>query len=151
VYGPRQMLRHNRQGFIGWFIRLAIENRTIQIFGDGSQLRDFVYVDDVVNANILIGTESGNRNRIYNVGSGTKISISELARMEVRLFARSENVTEFPITYSKEKIGDITQSWADIMKIRTDAGFDPAISIEEGLRRYLNWFVKNKKSIATRI
>src|SRR5690606_16950241 len=55
VYGPRQLVRHNRQGFIGWFIRLAIEDREIQVFGDGSQLRDFVYVDDVVEAFLLAG------------------------------------------------------------------------------------------------
>ena len=48
VYGPRQLIRHNRQGFIGWFIRLAIEDQPIQIYGDGSQMRDFVFVDDVV-------------------------------------------------------------------------------------------------------
>ena len=50
VYGPRQLIRHNRQGFIGWFIRLAIEDAEIQVFGDGSQMRDFVYVDDAADA-----------------------------------------------------------------------------------------------------
>src|ERR1051326_385641 len=50
VYGPRQLVRHNRQGFIGWFIRLAVEGREIEVFGDGSQVRDFVYVDDAVDA-----------------------------------------------------------------------------------------------------
>ena len=50
VYGPRQLIRHNRQGFIGWFIRLALEDQEIQVFGDGSQIRDFVYVDDAVDA-----------------------------------------------------------------------------------------------------
>src|SRR3981189_268503 len=50
VYGPRQLLKHNRQGFIGWFIRLAIEDRTIEIYGDGTQRRDFVYVDDAADA-----------------------------------------------------------------------------------------------------
>ena len=57
VYGPRQLLQHNRQGFIGWFIRLAIEDQEIQIFGDGSQLRDFVYVDDAVDAFLRAGAE----------------------------------------------------------------------------------------------
>ena len=55
VYGPRQLIRHNRQGFIGWFIRLAIEDATIQIYGDGSQLRDFVYVDDAADAFLRAG------------------------------------------------------------------------------------------------
>ena len=55
VYGPRQLIKHNRQGFIGWFIRLALEGRAIQIFGDGSQLRDFVYVDDAADAFLRAG------------------------------------------------------------------------------------------------
>ncbi len=55
VYGPRQLIKHNRQGFIGWFIRLALEGREIQIFGDGSQIRDFVYVDDAADAFLRAG------------------------------------------------------------------------------------------------
>ena len=57
VYGPRQLIKHNRQGFIGWFIRLAIEDGEIQIFGDGSQLRDFVYVDDAADAFLRAGRD----------------------------------------------------------------------------------------------
>ena len=57
VYGPRQLIKHNRQGFIGWFIRLAIEDSEIQIYGDGSQLRDFVYVDDAADAFLRAGAE----------------------------------------------------------------------------------------------
>src|SRR5678816_2200018 len=56
VYGPRQLIRHNRQGFIGWFIRTAIEGGTIQIYGDGSQLRDFVFVDDAADIESLTVT-----------------------------------------------------------------------------------------------
>ena len=52
VYGPRQLIKHNRQGFIGWFIRTAIEDKTIQIYGDGSQLRDLVFVDDAADARL---------------------------------------------------------------------------------------------------
>ena len=55
IYGPRQLIRHNRQGFIGWFIRLAVEDKEIQIFGDGLQLRDFVYVDDAADAFLRAG------------------------------------------------------------------------------------------------
>ena len=63
VYGPRQLIKHNRQGFIGWFIRLAIEGREIQIFGDGSQLRDFVYVDDAADAFLRAGGDRRVRRR----------------------------------------------------------------------------------------
>ena len=58
VYGPRQLIKHSRQGFIAWFIRLAIENKPIQIYGDGSQLRDFVYVDDVADAFLRAGAHN---------------------------------------------------------------------------------------------
>ena len=55
VYGPRQLIKHNRQGFLAWFIRLAIEDRTIEIYGDGTQIRDFVYVDDAADAFLRAG------------------------------------------------------------------------------------------------
>ena len=68
VYGPRQLMRHNRQGFIGWFIRLAIEDKEIQIFGDGSQLRDFVYVDDAADAFLRAGATDACNGEVFNVG-----------------------------------------------------------------------------------
>ncbi len=63
VYGPRQLIKHNRQGFIGWFIRLAIEGQAIQIYGDGSQLRDFVYVDDAADAFLRAGASDAVQRR----------------------------------------------------------------------------------------
>ena len=68
VYGPRQLLKHNRQGFIGWFIRLAIEDREIQIYGDGEQLRDFVYVDDAADAFLRAGASDAWNGQVFNVG-----------------------------------------------------------------------------------
>ena len=68
VYGPRQLIKHNRQGFIGWFIRLAIEGQTIQIYGDGSQLRDFVYVDDAADAFLRAGASDACNGEVFNVG-----------------------------------------------------------------------------------
>ena len=68
VYGPRQLVKHNRQGFIGWFIRLAVEDREIQIYGDGSQLRDFVYVDDAADAFLRAGASDACNGEVFNVG-----------------------------------------------------------------------------------
>ena len=76
VYGPRQLIRHNRQGFIGWFIRLAIEDATIQIYGDGSQLRDFVYVDDAADAFLRAGASDACNGEVFNVGGDEPISAS---------------------------------------------------------------------------
>ena len=81
VYGPRQLIRHNRQGFIGWFIRLAIENREIQIFGDGSQLRDFVYVDDAADAFLRAGASDACDGDVFNVGGAEAISHRDLVTL----------------------------------------------------------------------
>ena len=74
VYGPRQLLKHNRQGFIGWFIRHAVENREIQIYGDGRQLRDFVYVDDAADAFLRAGATDACNGQAFNVGGAEPIS-----------------------------------------------------------------------------
>ena len=74
VYGPRQLIRHNRQGFIGWFIRLALEGREIQIYGDGSQLRDFVYVDDAADAFLRAGASDAVQRRRRSMSAATSRS-----------------------------------------------------------------------------
>ena len=83
VYGPRQLIKHNRQGFIGWFIRLALEGREIQIFGDGSQLRDFVYVDDAADAFLRAGAADACDGDVFNVGGDAPISHRDLAHLLV--------------------------------------------------------------------
>ena len=88
VYGPRQLIKHNRQGFIGWFIRLAIEGQTIQIYGDGSQLRDFVYVDDAADAFLRAGANDACNGEVFNVGGDVPVSHSDLAAELVRICGR---------------------------------------------------------------
>src|SRR5258707_5539888 len=81
VYGPRQLIRHNRQGFIGWFLRLALEGREIQIYGDGSQVRDFVYVDDVADAFLLAAATDTVNGDVFNVGGNEPIAHRDLVKM----------------------------------------------------------------------
>src|SRR3954465_6884581 len=85
VYGPRQLIRHNRQGFIGWFIRLAIEGRTIEVYGDGSQLRDFVYVDDAADAFLRAGADDRCNGEVFNVGGDRAVSLLDLAKLLIEV------------------------------------------------------------------
>src|SRR5687768_2907028 len=78
VYGPRQLIRHNRQGFIGWFIRLAIEDREIEIYGDGSQRRDFVFVQDAADAFLRAGASEASNGQVFNVGGLEPVSHHQL-------------------------------------------------------------------------
>ena len=81
MYGPRQLIKHNRQGFIGWFIRLAIEDREIEIYGDGSQQRDFVFVDDAAEAFMLAGASDLCNGEVFNVGGEQPIAHRDLVTL----------------------------------------------------------------------
>ena len=80
VYGPRQLIKHSRQGFIGWFIRLAVEDREIEIFGDGSQIRDFVFVDDAAEAFRKAGAAEECNGGVYNVGGPSRSASATSSR-----------------------------------------------------------------------
>jgi UDP-glucose 4-epimerase len=138
VYGPRQLLKHNRQGFIAWFIRLAIENQTIQIYGDGSQRRDFVYVDDAVDAFLRAGASDACNGEVFNVGGDEPISHRDLTAMLVRIAGSgSVGYVEWP---PEKKAIDIGSFYADSTKFRTTTGWAPCVRLEDGLRRTIAFY-----------
>jgi UDP-glucose 4-epimerase len=132
VYGPRQLIRHDRQGFIGWFIRLAIEGKTIQIYGDGSQLRDFVHVDDAADAFLRAGACDACNGEVYNVGGDGPISHRELAAMLVDV-AGSGRV-EYIDWPAEKKAIDIGSFYADSTKFKRVTGWSPSVALDDGLR-----------------
>jgi UDP-glucose 4-epimerase len=104
------------------------------LFGDGLQTRDFVYVGNVVQANLLAGTTPGIAGRAYNVGCGGRTSLLDLLGTLERILGRSiERKHDAP------RAGDIRESVADISKIRAELGYDPAVSVEDGLRRLVEF------------
>jgi UDP-glucose 4-epimerase len=138
IYGPRQLIRHNRQGFIGWFIRLAIEDRTIQIYGDGSQVRDFVYVDDAADAFLRAGADDRCNGEVFNVGGDRPVSLRELTSLliDVAGSGRVEYV-EWP---ADKKTIDIGSFYADSTKFSTTTGWKPAIDLKDGLRQTVAFY-----------
>ncbi len=138
VFGPRQLIRHNRQGFIGWFIRLAIEDREIQIFGDGSQLRDFVYVDDAADAFLRAGASDACNGEVFNVGGTEPISHHDLVQMLVQIAGSgSYRMVEWP---AEKKAIDIGSFYADSTKFKTAVGWEPRVSLAEGLNRTVRYY-----------
>jgi UDP-glucose 4-epimerase len=138
VYGPRQLIRHDRQGFIGWFIRLAIEDRTIQIYGDGSQLRDLVYVDDAADAFLRAGADDACNGDVFNVGGDAPVSHRDLTTMLIRV-AGSGRVAYVDWPGDKKAI-DIGSFYADSNKFTRTTGWRPSVPLEEGLRRTLAFY-----------
>jgi UDP-glucose 4-epimerase len=138
VYGPRQLIRHNRQGFIGWFIRLAIEDRTIQIYGDGSQIRDFVFVDDAADAFLRAGASDACNGEVFNVGGDHPISHRDLTSLLIAT-AGTGRVEFVPWPADKKAI-DIGDFYADSSKFHRTTGWQPAVGLREGFERTIAFY-----------
>jgi UDP-glucose 4-epimerase len=138
VYGPRQLIRHNRQGFIGWFIRLALEDGDIQIFGDGSQMRDFVYVDDAADAFLRAGASDACNGEVFNVGGTEPISHRDLATLLTRTAGGGRiHYVEWP---PEKKRIDIGSFYCDSTRFRERVGWTPQVTLREGLSRTLEYY-----------
>jgi len=133
VFGPRQ----RPDMAIAKFTMSLLQNIRPQIYGDGKQTRDFTYIDNVVDANILAMKSNINWG-IFNIGSGQRISINELLKMLNYICGTS--VT--PIHRMKRK-GDITHTWSDIKKTKEILNYEPKVDIKEGIKRYVVWVKKN--------
>src|SRR5687768_16461115 len=141
VYGPRQLLRHNRQGFIGWFVRLALEDREIEIFGDGSQVRDFVDVDDAVEACLTAGATDTVNGEAFNVGGEEHIAHRELVTMLIELAGSGRyTFVEWP---PEKKAIDIGSFYADSSLFRARTGWRPAVNLREGFARTFDYYRDN--------
>jgi UDP-glucose 4-epimerase len=141
TYGPRQLLKHSRQGFIGWFIRRIVEGEEIQLFGDGSQVRDFNYVDDVVDAMLLAAAREEANGLIFNLGGSEPISLKSLVDLMVEVNGGGRyRLVPFP---PDKKVIDIGDFYGDFSKIRTTLGWTPRTTLREGLLTTFDFYRKN--------
>jgi UDP-glucose 4-epimerase len=138
VYGPRQLIKHNRQGFVAWFIRRAVEGAEIQIFGDGSQLRDFVYVGDAVDAFLIAAMCDACNGDAYNVGGTEPIAHADLVRLLIELAgAGSYRFVDWP---ADKKAIDIGSFYADSSRFTATCGWRAAVSLRDGLRETIAFY-----------
>jgi UDP-glucose 4-epimerase len=138
VYGPRQLLRHNRQGFIGWFVRLALEDKEIDVFGDGSQIRDFVYVDDAVEAFLTAGASDVVNGEAFNVGGDEHIAHRDLVKLLVELAGSGRyKFIEWP---ADKKAIDIGSFYADSSLFKSRTGWKPTVDLREGFTRTFAYY-----------
>lgn len=139
-YGPRHQMKHGKYGILNWFIRLALDNETIQIYGDGSQLRDYNYVDDVTQAFLLAGASDASDGEAYNLGSGNPIRFKEMVEkiIEAAGSGRSEFIT-WPDDRKQIEVGDYV---ADYDKFRKAFGWEPKIGFDEGLKETVAFYKK---------
>lgn len=132
VYGPRQrpdMAFHR-------FIRAMVAGNEIEIYGDGEQTRDFTYISDAVDANLL-ALASEKWGEVYNIGGGTRITINESIKILESILGKKAR-----LKYKAPQRGDVTHTYADTTKAKRDLGFNPQTSLSEGLAAEADWIQK---------
>ena len=129
VYGPRQrpdMAFHK-------FLRATIADEPITVFGDGDQTRDFTFISDAVNANVLAAAQ-GVPGRVYNIGGGSRVSVNEVLGVIERVTGRRPRVLVDPV-----QKGDMRHTYADTSRARADLGYAPTVGLEAGLTAEYQW------------
>jgi UDP-glucose 4-epimerase len=142
TYGPRQLIRHNRQGFIAWFIRQAVEGGVIELYGEGRQRRDMNYVDDVVEALLLAGASEAAEGEVYNLGGDEPISLAELAEELISITGRG-TVRTVPFPPERQLI-DVGNTHSSFAKIEAALGWRPSTPLREGLRRTVEFYEQHR-------
>jgi UDP-glucose 4-epimerase len=143
IYGPRAQMKHSQYGVVNWFIRMALEGRTIQVFGDGQIKRDFLYVDDCVEALMKCARSDAAYGEILNVGVDQPTTFLELAQSLVQeCKGASWAYAPFSPERKAQEPGDF---YSDITKIRTLVGWEPTTSLAEGLRQSLAYYRRHRQ------
>jgi len=138
-FGPRQQMKHSHYSIVGWFIRMAMENRTIKVFGDGRQIRDYMFIDDLVEAFLCAACNLKTSGEIYNIGSGRGIRFVDMAKVIVKVIGKGRvKHIPWPAGYEKNETGDYK---ADITKIKK-LGWEPEVLFEDGIRRTYEYYRK---------
>jgi nucleoside-diphosphate-sugar epimerase len=137
TYGPRQHLSGNKQGFTGIFIRIAISGEQIQIFGDGKQLRDFNYIEDVVDALLLATNNPDLYGKVYNLGAKRYYSLLDFVRYLQKYCEFEYNIVPFPPNHEAVDIGDY---YANFELFHSLTGWEPRVELEEGLKKTVEYF-----------
>lgn len=138
TYGPRMRIKDARQTFLGYWIRALLEGESVEVWGDGSQIRDFNYVDDVVDAMLMAALSDDTGGQVYNLGSPEHINLKDLASLMVEINGRGDyQVIPFP---KDRKVIDIGDYYADWQKIRQALSWNPATNLKEGLNKTFQYY-----------
>jgi UDP-glucose 4-epimerase len=135
VFGPRQDPTSQYSGVIAKFMTCALRGEPYQVYGDGSQSRDFTFVDNIVQANLLALRAPHLAGEVMNVACGDRIKLLDMVEILNNLVGR-----DLPVSFVSPRLGEVQHSQADIERARTILGYAPSVSFAEGLERTLAWY-----------
>jgi UDP-glucose 4-epimerase len=141
TYGPGMRVKDARQTFLGVWIRNLLEDKPIQVFGDGLQLRDFNYVDDAVDAFLLAALDPRAKGEVFNLGGQERINLNTLAEKIIAIHGSGRcEIVPFP---PERKAIDIGDYYSDFRKIQEALGWSPKVALMQGLERCLQYYGRN--------
>jgi UDP-glucose 4-epimerase len=147
TYGPRHQMAHDEYGVFNWFIRKALDDDVIPVFGDGRILRDFLYVEDLVECLLRAALADAAYGEVFNVGCGVPVSFYELARTIIGIVGTGKvDFTEFTRERKEVEPGDY---YADISKIKRATGWEPRTSLDAGIRKTAEFYRSHRKEYWT--
>ena len=141
AFGERSQMKHGKYGIMNWFIRLGLEGKKITVYGDGRQKRDYLYVDDVVDALVLAAMNEKSSGNYYMVSSGKTVEFIDMVKSVIKACGSgSYSLVPWPEERKNIEAGDFEASYE---KIRRELGWKPKTSFEDGLSRTVQFYKKN--------
>ncbi|HKP39284.1 MAG TPA: SDR family oxidoreductase [Pyrinomonadaceae bacterium] len=142
VFGPRQDPGSQYSGVISRFMSALLAGEQPVIYGDGEQSRDFTYVSNVVNANMLAAESSKAVGSVINIANGRSVTLNQL----LEIMKETTGKSDVAVQYLPARPGDIRDSLADLTRARTLLGYEPKVGLEDGLRKTLDWWKTSSQS-----
>ena len=141
VYGPRS---GHKNSVVAKFIRQAIYGETLEIYGDGKQARDFIYIDDLIQTILLAATREGIGGETFQIATNTETTVSELVDTLLPILANS-GFNDINVRHCKPRLGDVRRNFSDTSKAQKMLGWKARVDLSDGLRRTVEWFTKDWK------
>jgi UDP-glucose 4-epimerase len=136
VYGP---FSKHKNSVIAKFFKLALSGHPLEIYGDGNQTRDFIYIDDLINA-IMLSMKSDVGGETFQIATYRETTVNEIA-MKIKEIVENSFMKKVNIIHTEPRVGDVKRNYSDISKAKNLLGFEPKYTLEEGLRRTYDYFV----------
>lgn len=141
-YGPGQQMKHNKYSIVGWFVRQAMEGKAITVFGDGEQERDYLYIDDIVDAFIELAMH-GEGGEVYNIGTQERVTFGSMVdTVLAEVGSGSKMHIPWPEHYEKNETGNYI---ADTTKIEKITSWKPSVPLKEGIARMVKYYKENQE------
>jgi nucleoside-diphosphate-sugar epimerase len=143
-YGPRGQIKHNKYCMINWFIRTAMDGGVISVFGEGTQKRDYIYIDDLVEAMVAAAVDTKTDGKVFNLGAGYGVEFKEMAEMVVKLVGKGKvTYIPWPDDYINVETGDFV---ADITFLKNTIDWQPVVDLKTGIKETFNYYAKYKSN-----